>query len=355
MAIEGIGVVGAFGAGVTAFRDALRCPMVAPSAVPVRAGSETVTLPVYRADTTGLEEFFGKRELRRIDHYSKMALFAASLAKKDAGLHESGGSTALIVATGYGPHRTTFAFLDSFLAGGDTLSSPTQFASSVHNAAAGYLSILLNENGPCLTVSQFDMSIPSALATAWCWLSEGRVDTVLLGGLDEYSDILGYCWYRLFGTGSDMQPLQFERQSAVPGEGSVFFVLSRKLERARYGCITGFDSGFITTPSFSIPETGSLLIAADGHRDTGSRYARCIPPGRSVRCHSAIYGSIPTGTAFDIAAAGIDVQLGSSIGPSEPIYCIRLGRQDDFSIVKVEGVRSETKPVQRRLHDGQTE
>ncbi len=85
MAIEGIGVVGAFGSGVDALAVAVRNgirPALSVAEVITKEG--TRRLPVYRASTEGLEEFFAKRELRRIDHYAKMALLSASLALKDA-------------------------------------------------------------------------------------------------------------------------------------------------------------------------------------------------------------------------------------------------------------------------------
>ena len=43
------------------------------------------------------------------------------------------------------------------------------------------------------------MSVPSALISAIEWLKEGRVEKVLFGAVDEYSDILGYCWHRFHG------------------------------------------------------------------------------------------------------------------------------------------------------------
>jgi 3-oxoacyl-[acyl-carrier-protein] synthase II len=73
---------------------------------------------------------------------------------------------------------------------GDACASPTLFSNSVHNAAAGHISIMLGLDGPCLTVSQFEMSGPSGLLSAIQWLKEERVEQVLLGAVEEYCDVL---------------------------------------------------------------------------------------------------------------------------------------------------------------------
>ena len=50
-----------------------------------------------------------------------------------------------------------------------------------------------------------------------------RVEQVLFGAVDEYCDVLGYCYNRFFDRGNEtiMTPLVYHRQSAIPGEGAV--------------------------------------------------------------------------------------------------------------------------------------
>ncbi len=47
------------------------------------------------------------------------------------------------MATAFGPHVTTFNFLDDILDHGDAAVSPTTFSNSVHNAAASYIAMAL--------------------------------------------------------------------------------------------------------------------------------------------------------------------------------------------------------------------
>ena len=123
-----------------------------------------------------LEEFLPARTLRRIDHFSRLGLLGSHLALADAELPEAERSRlGIIIASGYGATGMTYAFLKSFITDGDICASPTYFADSVHNSAAAHISIQLGATGPNLTVSDFHLSVPSALATARLWLAEERV------------------------------------------------------------------------------------------------------------------------------------------------------------------------------------
>ena len=200
LAIEGIGVVGGFGCGMESLAAAISNGSSPIQHVSIKTTHGPRDMPAFLAETSKLDDFVNKRVLRRVDHYSKMALLGAHLALEDAGRLEGDRSTmGIIIASGYGAGRTTFAFLDSFINDGDNLSSPTFFSNSVQNAAVANVSMMLSITGPGLTVSQFDMSVPSALITARHWLEEGRVDSVLLGAVDEYCDVMGYCWHRYYG------------------------------------------------------------------------------------------------------------------------------------------------------------
>jgi 3-oxoacyl-[acyl-carrier-protein] synthase II len=328
MAIEGLGVAGGFGSGIGSLEAVIKKGHIEPSRSAIETGEGQKDIPVFQADLAGLEEFFQERALRRIDHHSKLAIFAASMALKDAGRFSSDqGNTGVVVATGYGPHGTIFAFLDSF-------SSPTYFANSVHNAAAAYTAIFLKTAGPSLTVSLFEMSVSSALLTAWCWLREGWVDRVLFGAVDDFSPVLGYCYYRFFGFGDVpvpvMEPLDFEKQTAIPGEAGVFFLLSTDENRAKHGFITGIANGFAGGNAFPLPIDQQLIIGADGHKDTGVYYAVEVAGRRDVRCYTSLYGSLPTGQALDVAIAAL------SMKEKEAFTCLKIGRAGEIGLVVVQ-------------------
>lgn len=340
MAIQGIGLVGGFGCGRDAFAAALSGG-AAPTRPAPFAGGE---IPALLADTAPLTRFVDKRALRRIDHFSRLALLGAHLALEDAGLPApERARLGLIVATGYGATATTFAFLDTVLDGGDALASPTHFSSSVHNAAAAHTAILLGITGPNLTVSQFEMSVPSALFAAQGWLAEGRVDAVLFGGVDEACAVLRYCWHRFFPEPSDViRPFEFDRQSAVPGEGAAFFLLTGDSGKARYGRITEVRQGNAAVRPPLLDEALLYLLGADGHRECGASYHRYLPASARCAAYAPSYGSLPVGPAFDLVVAGLvcrDDRLPSGAGgealAGRELCCLKFGRGEDYGVIRV--------------------
>jgi 3-oxoacyl-[acyl-carrier-protein] synthase II len=360
MAIEGIGVIGGFGCGVADLNGALRGKETIPTRKTVQTAEGSADLTAYLvSDTSALKDFVSNRATRRIDHFSKMALLAAWLALEDAGRPDlSGERVGLVVATGYGATRSTFAFLDSVIDDGDACASPTLFSNSVHNAAGGHLSILLQTEGPALTVSQFELSVPAALLSAGLWLAEGRVDRVLLGGVDEYCEVLGYCWRRFYGeqAGGPMRPMQFDQQRAVPGEGAAFFLLSCQEGPApRYGVIVDVEIGNDDSARVELPDDAVLILGADGHRKCCSRYAQYLSADRTSACYTPLYGSLPVGQAFDMAIAALSIRdnrifvppdysgkEGEAFGRvgqgdqalgSREVCCLKLGGAGEFAIV----------------------
>jgi len=352
ISIQGMGTVGAFGCGIGAFESALESFSKGVCPKPARVDG----MPVFLADDAPLKEFMPPRQLRRIDHFSRLALLGAFLALKDADRLEADQIDAgrermgVVVATGYGATATTFKFLDSLIDDGDVCASPTAFSSSVHNAAAAYLSMVLKAQGPSLTVSQFGVSVHSALLTAMIWLEEGRTESVLFGAVDQYCDVLGYCWRRFFGMPEPggAKPLEFDRQSAIPGEGAAFFLLTKgEGHSPGYGFIKSATMGNAYLSSLAapaVPDSAAVILAADGHRACGPQYAE-YAKAHNAFCLSPLYGSAPMGAAFDMAAAALAVKRKTlwNLGQNEnnlmkeplEICCLKLEQDGGFGLVRI--------------------
>ena len=323
--VEGIGIVGGFGVGI----EGLSAALLNGKSQVQSASLETVDgekeMPVFLADTARLDGFVPKKALRRIDHYSKMALLGSYLALEDAHMLDiDPKSLGIVIASGYGASSTTFAFLDSFIEGNDTYSSPTHFSNSVHNAAAAHVSILLGATGPCLTISQFEMSVPSALITAIHWLREERVERVLFGAVDEYCDVLGYCQRRFFGLydGAVIEPFIFDQQTSILGEGAAFFLLSRKEGAGKnYGSIAGVDTGYHDRAALPDPEQTLFILGADGNRNCGQHYRQRVKKEMSISSYTPLYGCFPTNMAFDMAIACLSMKEGKMFASPAGISC----------------------------------
>ncbi len=323
LAISGMGLVGAFGCGSAALKAALGGALPVPQQVDLRGAQ----LPVYRADTQPLGSSLSERALRRIDHFSQLALLGAREALAEADRPELDRSRlGLIIGSGFGPVSTAAHFHDTAIIDGDEFASPTAFSNSVHNAAAAHVSIWLKISGPTMTVCQLDMSYISALLTASQWLDEGRVDAVLLGIVDEYSDLLGYCWKHYSGgaVAQHFEPLQLDRTTAIAGEGAAFFLLEAAQTDDDRPQLQGLQMG----GGIDLPAQGPLLLACDGFAETGKSYAELLASARRTACFTQLYGSSPVAPAFDLAVAALAVKepqlLGSAFAGGQ-IHCLRHG------------------------------
>jgi 3-oxoacyl-[acyl-carrier-protein] synthase II len=169
----------------------------------------------------------------------------------------------------------------------------------------------LGITGPNLSVSQFGMSVPSALLTAQRWLVEKRVDRVLCGALDEVSELIGYLWFRRRGGNREtaMLPLRTGTDTDVIGEGAAFFLLSRVEESdTGYCTLEGVSTGSLYRGKPSLPDDAFVLIGADGRQATGVRYRDAVTPETSIGCYTPLYGSMPVGPAFDMAVAALSLR-----------------------------------------------
>lgn len=323
--VQGIGVFGGFGTGVQALVHALETQPAAPTLRSIPTGHGPVDLMAFRADLAPLDALVSARTLRRMDSFSKMALLGAHLALSDAGIEPAGqAGLGLIIASGYGATTTTtYALMDSFTRDGDACTSPIHFANSMHNTCAANISLQIGATGPNLTVSQFHLSVPSALLTARQWLLEGRVDRVLFGAVDELSDLIGYLWLRQRGEHArgPMRPLATQAESAIPGEGAAFFLLSAR-EEATPGYCTLEEVATGRQPGRLAQGSELIVLGTDGRLEFGTTYASQAQ-GSRIACFTPHYGSMPPGPAFDLAVAALMLR-------HRRTYASPLGEACDF-------------------------
>jgi 3-oxoacyl-[acyl-carrier-protein] synthase II len=292
MNLLGIGVLFARGRGIAAFDRALREGWVPPE---TREGQ-----PAYAVPAEALSDKTVLAKLRRADRFSQMAVLAAWDALQDSGVRiEDASRVAIILATAFGPHVTTFKFLDDILNFGDAGTSPTTFSHSVHNAAASYVALALGLRGSALTLSQFSFPFHEALRLADCWLAEDRCDHALVGALDEIGSVFQHVCSRKLATAEDgrIQPFACARNPAVvPGEGSAFFLLTRREAANAYGSIEVADDA--VGGDLRIADTGGLS-------GDESAWRAELTAGATVASYAPVFGSLKIGSAFHGAAAAL--------------------------------------------------
>ena len=352
--IDGIGVVGGFGCGLSDMASALAEGRGRAESYSMATLQGEIQVPMLPADTSLLEGMVDRRALRRTDHHTRMALLGCQMALADSGIIDlSAVSMGIIVATGYGSTCNTFDFQELCTEGDMRSFSPIQFSNSVHNAAGAHIAAFLKVRGPNLSINQFDLSIPLAFLTAEHWLAEERVERVLVGGVDDFSRITAFHRHCRFPEG---RPSNSGPIPPAVGEGSVFFLLSRKAERPfRYGTVRAVATG---SGAESLPEISSeavCFIGADGLSSGEAEYGRWVSGPAAAYGH--LYGNLPVGMGFDVAIAALSLREGKIYpstaggvplpnGPdlipdtvpllSDRIHCLKLGGAGGYGMVVLE-------------------
>ncbi len=135
-------------------------------------------------ENTKLSTLFPKAPLRRIPPYARMGLLACAKALEGYD-NLPIQSMGLVVGTAYAGIKMSMDFMDSILDAEPRLSSPTAFSHAVNNMGAGLLSLYLGLQGPCHTVTQFELSFAGAIQAANSLIYSGRAPYVLVGCMDE--------------------------------------------------------------------------------------------------------------------------------------------------------------------------
>jgi len=124
--------------------------------------------------------------IRRADRYTAMIINAAANCLAQANLvFPLKKKTALLVASAFGPMRTTTAMIDEILEYPENEILPTKFSHSVLNAALSYLALVAGVQGDNYALCGFDDVFSDTLVLADSLLRGGRVEQVLLVGCDE--------------------------------------------------------------------------------------------------------------------------------------------------------------------------
>ncbi len=303
MNIAGIGMIFSRGLGIARFENALQTGWLPPLEIPVPSHADRKR-HAYLVSFDDVPDKTLLKKIRRADKLSKMAVLAAADAISDSGIDCAGKKLGIILATAFGAHVTTFDFLDGILDFGDATVSPTTFSNSVHNAAASYIASSLDIQGPTLTVTQFRFSFQSALQLAQTWLLQKRCDYVLVGGVDQYGDVLGYVSEQKLHNAPDgkIKPFVFNPTCQVPGEGAVFLLASELQTQNRYCSV---DALRLHDDSGQQDPDDLIIIDADGMMQDESAYRPLLSPDTPAAAYAPLFGSIMTGSAFNIAAGAL--------------------------------------------------
>lgn len=246
--ISGIGIVAPGAIGVDAFRALLR-------------SGQTAIQPVDRFDTNGLnaheaglvrdfspKEFIAPMKMRRMNMLSRLALSAAKLALRDAGIDALDPATGVALGTAFGPVQTSVDYMQEYVEKGAALAPPQLFAESVANAPGSHIAIELGLRGFNVTITQRESSALAAAMYASSQIVKGMAPAALIGGVEEVNEMI----FSVLDRVGALRPSGGGSGIAI-GEGSAVLVAGASGAHPSkiYGYLSGFGIARDTTASIS--------------------------------------------------------------------------------------------------------
>ena len=215
-----------------------------------------------------VEDHFDKREAKRLDRYSHLALIAERELMKDANLDVSSiDSTRLGVAVsaGIGGLQTIENNAQTLLEKGPDRVSPMSIPMAISNMAAGNIAIEVGAKGESFCMTTACASSTHTIGECFRIIKHGYQDLMIAGGTEASitpTGIAGFTNIKALSQTPDKTrasiPFDKERNGFVMGEGAGLILLE-ELEHAKkrgakiYAEIVGYgatsDAYHITSPA----------------------------------------------------------------------------------------------------------
>lgn len=220
----------------------------------------------------------GKKDARRMDRFTQLAVVAAQQALRDSTLVVNADNTARIgvyIGSGIGGIGTLEAELRQLVAKGPDRVSPFLVPMMLPDTAAGQVAIQFGLRGPNMAIVTACASGNNAIGEATECIRRGAADVMVAGGAEAgitplalagFNNMTAISTHNSVPTQAS-RPFDKERDGFVIGEGAGMLVLE-ELEHARtrgakiYGEILGYgataDAYHITAPE----ENGAGAVRA---------------------------------------------------------------------------------------------
>ncbi len=228
---------------------------------PVKFAGEITDFPA--------EEFFDKKDGRKMDLFIQYALGAATMALADSGLEinaDNAERVGVVVGSGMGGLPAIEKYQEAMSKGGYRKISPFFIPMTIINLAAGQISIKSGAKGPNLAPVSACATGTHSIGDAFRMIQRGDADAVIAGGTESTICPLGmggFAVMKALSTRNDdpqaaSRPFEKNRDGFVMGEGAGIVILeeyeSAKKRGAKiYGEIAGYgltgDAYHLTAPA----------------------------------------------------------------------------------------------------------
>jgi len=186
LAIIGHGAVTPVGVGIDAFLSATPKPQMTAT-----LGEPKVEVPVLRVDLKDPSFARWQKEprLRRASPMTFFMIESAEQALRGMATDDR-AQTGLVVALSAGCLVYSRRFFEGILRNGQRTASPALFPETVFNSPGSHVASVLGLNGAVDALCGDESAWISALKTAAIWLRRGRVQQVLVMGVEEFDPLV---------------------------------------------------------------------------------------------------------------------------------------------------------------------
>ncbi|NJC27237.1 beta-ketoacyl-ACP synthase II [Neolewinella antarctica] len=248
--VTGLGALTAIGNNVPEYLAGLRAGKSGAKPITLFDATQFKTQFACEVSDWDPTDRLDKREIRRLDRYITMALYAADEAMRMAGIYNDAGEkifeldpdrSGAIVGSGIGGLGSLETEITDFTNGsGVPRYNPFMIPKMIANMGAGHISIAHNLRGPSYATVSACASGGHALAAAADDIRLGRADFMVSGGSEAVVTKVGVGGFnsmKALSTRNDdiktaSRPYDADRDGFVLGEGAGILILE-SLEHAR--------------------------------------------------------------------------------------------------------------------------
>jgi 3-oxoacyl-[acyl-carrier-protein] synthase II len=233
------------------------------------------------------EALLGRREARRYDRFSQLALVATQQALEQSGLEiddRNRDRVGVLIGSGIGGINTLYENIVVFLERGPNRISPFTVPMMIPDSASGLVAIHYGARGPNLAIVTACATGTNSIGEATEMIRRGAADVMLAGGAEAAITPITFAGMGIMGALSirndeperASRPFDAERDGFVIGEGAAVVVLeSLESAQARGSHILAEVTGYgVTNDAFHVSAPsengeGSALCMQIAIKDSG--------------------------------------------------------------------------------------
>jgi 3-oxoacyl-[acyl-carrier-protein] synthase II len=227
---------------------------------------------------------------------------------------------AIVTGTAYGCLEDTVSFITKMVEYNEETLTPTAFIQSTHNTIGAQIGLMLQCNNYNNAFVHSGFSFESALLDGMMLLRENEVENVLVGAIDEITNVSHTILNRmgLYKQTAIANSALYETSSkgTIAGEGAAFFLLANEHAQNDYAKLDGLHTfykptgveeiatqieKFIAAQNIAIDEIDLIIIGKNGDATSDKIYdevAEQVFSKSNTANYKDLCGEYPTSTAF---------------------------------------------------------